>query len=505
MQKYQHLFDTAHLQTDLKRRSLRSGAVTLSSQAAMFILQLGSTMILARILTPKDYGIMAMVVAITGFAGMFINLGLSTAVIQRSEINHEQVSTLFWINAGIGVLVMLIVAALSPVIAWFYQTPALKWVTIALSLNFLINGLAVQHQALLNRQMRFSAIAVIQVGAMAAGIIVAILAGIYGLGYWALVMNSLTISIVTVIGGWVASGWWPGLPRRNAGVGEMIRFGSDIVGFNVINYFARNLDNVLIGRYHGSGQLGFYSKAYQLLMMPITNLRDPLNKVAMPTLSRLQNDPEQYRNYYKKLLSILSFVSVPIVVFMFVCSDRIISLVLGAQWMEASVLFKILAVAGLIQTVSSTRGLILLSSGKSRRYFWVGVANALATCLAFTIGLPWGAKGVATAYVVSNYLILFPSLIYSFKGTPVRLSDFFMAIYKPVIASGLMAAAAFLLLIQFDHLSDLLVLIVCFVASLLIYLLSSVAVSGGTKDLREYYSYVLLVFSRKHYENKGDK
>jgi PST family polysaccharide transporter len=505
MQKYQDLFDTNHLQSDLKTQSLRSGAVTLSAQAAKFVIQLGSTMVLARILTPDDYGIMAMVVAITGFAGIFINLGLSTAVIQRAKINHAQVSTLFWINTGIGAFVMLLVASLSPVIAWFYQTPALKWVTLALSCNFLINGLAVQHQALLNRQMKFPAIAVIQVGAMLTGIAVAIVAAINGFGYWSLVFNSLTISMFTVIGGWIASGWWPGLPRRNAGVGEMIRFGSDIVGFNVINYFSRNLDNVLIGRYHGSGALGLYSKAYQLLMMPITNLRDPMNQVALPALSRLQNEPEQYRNYYKKLLSILSFVSIPIVVFMFVCSDRIISLVLGARWMEASALFKILAVAGLIQTVSSTRGLVLLSSGKTRRYLWLGVANALVTCLAFTIGLPWGAKGVATAYAVSNYLILFPSLIYSFNGTPVRLSDFFTAIYKPVMASGLMAVACFLVLIQFDHLPDLLILIVCFVAGLLTYLLSSVAVSGGTKDLREYYSYGRLVFSRKHDKNKVGK
>lgn len=494
---YSKLFDTKHLSKDLKKRSLRSGAVTMSSQGGKFVIHLGSTMILARILTPDDYGMMAMVVAITGFAGLFINLGLSTAVVQRAEINHAQVSTLFWVNAGIGALVMLIVASLSPAVAWFYKTPELKAIVLALSLNFLINGLAVQHQALLNRQMRFTALAVIQIGAMVSGIAVAIFAAVKGFGYWALVFNSLTVSLFTVAGGWIASGWRPGLPRRDAGVGEMIRFGSDIVGFNIINYFSRNLDNVLIGRYHGSTSLGMYSKAYQLLMMPITNLRDPLNKVAIPTLSRLQNEPEQYRNYYKKLLSILSFVSIPLVMFMFVCSDRIISLVLGAQWMEASDLFKILAVAGLIQTVSSTQGLVLLSSGKSRKYLLLGAANAFVTCLAFAIGLPWGAKGVATAYAVVSYLILFPSLIYSFRDTPVQLSDFFMAIYKPVMASSLMAVACFLLLVQISYLTDLLVLIVCFVGSLIVYLLGSIVVSGGAKDLREYYSYVRLVFSRK--------
>jgi len=160
---YSKLFDTAHLSSDLKKRSLRGGAVTLGTQGTNFVIQLGSTMVLARILTPDDYGMMAMVVAITGFATLFINLGLSTAVVQRAEINHAQVSTLFWINAAIGAFVTLLVAGLSPVIAWFYHTPELKWVALALSFNFIINGLGVQHHALLNRQMRFVALAVIQV------------------------------------------------------------------------------------------------------------------------------------------------------------------------------------------------------------------------------------------------------------------------------------------------------------------------------------------------------
>ncbi|MDO3379728.1 lipopolysaccharide biosynthesis protein [Geoalkalibacter halelectricus] len=493
---YSKIFDTKHLNKDLKKRSLRSGAVTMSSQGAKFVIQIGSTMILARILTPDDYGMMAMVVAITGFAGLFINLGLSTAVVQRAEINHAQVSTLFWINAGIGVLVTLIVASISPFVAWFYKVPELSAIVLALSLNFFINGLGVQHQALLNRQMRFVAIAVIQVVAMLSGIGVAIFAAVKGFGYWSLVFNSLTASVVMVGGGWIASRWRPGLPKRDAGVGEMLRFGSDIVGFNIINYFSRNLDNVLIGRYHGSGALGFYSKAYQLLMMPITNLRDPLNKVAIPTLSRLQNEPMQYRNYYLKLLSILAFLSIPLVTFMFVCSDRIISLVLGSQWIATSNLFKILAVAGLIQTVSGTRGLVLLTSGKSRKYLYLGAAIAVVTCLAFIIGVPWGATGVASAYAISNFLVLYPSLVYSFQGTPVQVRDFFMTIYKPLAAGIGMGLVCFYLLRVLDNFSDPISLLICLVVSVATYLLAFTVISGGAKDLREFYSYGRLIFAK---------
>lgn len=494
---YRKFFDTKHLNLDLKKQSLRSGAVTLISQGLMFFIQLGSTMILARILTPRDYGVMAMVVSITGLAAILSNLGLSTATVQRAEISHEQVSALFWINAGVGTGVALVGAMLSPVVAWFYQTPELFWVMLALSSNFFINGLAIQHSALLSRQMRFYSAAKIQAISTLIGIGVAIVAAQHGFGYWALVLNSIITSVTSVVGTWFASGWIPSLPRRNTDVKSMVKFGYDVVGFNVINYFSRNLDNVLIGRYYGSVALGLYSKAYQLLMMPITNLRDPLNRVAMPSLSRLQNEPEQYRNFYIKFISILAFVSMPGVVFMYVCSDNLISLVLGSQWMGASEIFKILAFAGLIQVTGSTRGVVLLSTGKSRKYLWWGAGNAFITILSFVIGLPWGPKGVATSYAVANYLLLYPSLLYVFKDTPVCVGDFFTAIYKPLVASLAMGSACFLLLRNLNSWPDVAALSVCFVVSLGAYLLALIVLSGGSKDIREYYSYGRLVFAKK--------
>lgn len=368
---------------------------------------------------------------------------------------------------------------------------------LALSSNFLINGMTVQHSALLNRQMKFYALAKIQVLSTLIGIASAIVAAKYGLGYWALVINSVVTSVTSVIGTWLSSGWMPGMPRKSAEVKAMVKFGSDIVGFNIINYFSRNLDNILIGRFHGSGPLGLYSKAYQLLMMPITNLRDPMNRVAMPSLSRLQNEPERYRNYYLKLLSILAVASMPLIAFMFVCADRIISLVLGQQWLGASDVFKILALAGLIQTVGSTRGLVLLSTGKSRKYLYWGGANAVSTCLAFVIGVPWGPEGVAISYTIANYLLLYPSLYYVFKETPVRVQDFFIGVYKPLLASLIMGGAGYLFLNTFKDLPDFSALFFCFIASFGSYILALIAIGGGTKDIREYYSYGRLIFSKK--------
>ncbi len=439
---------------------------------------------------------MAMVVAITGLANIFSNLGLSTATIQKAEINHAQVSTLFWVNATVGGLVTLIVAVISPVVAWFYKEPALLYVMLSLSINFLISSLAVQHNALLTRQMRFYSLAKIQVISMLIGVVVAIVAAKHGFGYWALVLNSLISTVSNVAGAWLALGWIPGLPRRNAGVLPLLRFGGDVVGFNVINYFSRNLDNVLIGRYWGSVSLGLYSKAYQLLMMPITNLRDPLISVAMPTLSRLQQEPNEYRNYHRELVSVLAFISMPLVAFMFIGSDHLIRLVLGDQWMGASKLFKILAFAAFIQTVGSTRGTVLLSVGKSRRYFILGAVRALFICLAFTFGLPWGAEGVAIAYVVVTYLLLYPSIYYAFKDTPVHVNDFFIAIYKPLSASIVMGVFVNYLINNLNNIQEIFILILSLFFSFFIYIISFIIFSGGTDSLSGYYKYAKIIFTK---------
>ena len=497
-QKDKHkFFDTPHLNADLKKSSLRSGAVTLTSQGLQFVIQLGSTMILARILSPADYGINGMAVAITGFAAIFSNLGLSTATIQRAEITHEQVSSLFWINSAIGVLLTLLVAALSPVVAWFYKTPEMFEVMLSLSIIFAITGLSVQHSALLTRQMRFYSLAKIRVLSMLVGILVAIFAGYRGFGYWALIFNTLTSVTVSTLGCWLACRWVPGLPKRGVGVGTMIRFGADLVCFDVVNYFARNLDNILIGRFLGAATLGLYSKAYQLLMMPITNLRGPIASVAMPALSRLQNEPETYRDYYLKCVSLLAFVSMPLVAFMFVCTEQLITLLLGSQWLGASDLFKILAVAAFIQPVSGTAGMVLISTGQSRLYLKLGLVSSVFICFSFVVGLPWGARGVATGYAIINYLLLMPVLYYAFKNTAVNIKNFLSSIIRPLVASIVMAVGCFELLNYTADLNVFYILTIGFLSASFFYLIIFSIMPGGLKSLQDYLTYGRMLFERK--------
>ncbi len=493
------LFSTAHLKSDLRGRSVRGGAITLTVQGCKFFLQLASTMVLARLLIPADYGLVAMVSAVTGFLAMFSTLGLSTATIQKANITHAQISTLFWVNAGLGLLVALVVMALAPAIAWFYDDRRLLPVTVALGTGFIFGGLSVQHQAMLTRQMRFMAIGVVGTVSMALGLGAAIAAALWGAGYWSLVVMNLTTAFVGAVGRWIAFPWIPGRPKRGVGVMSMLGFGGSITGFQMVNYFSRNADNILIGKYWGAAELGMYSKAYALLMMPLSQLREPLMSVALPSLSRLQSEPARYRNYYLRMLQVLSFLSVPLVAFMGAFSHEIILLILGPGWEEAAAIFTILAFISVLQPATATVGTVMITLGLTQRYFVLGVVTSGLCVISFVIGLPWGARGVALSYTILGYLSTIPYLFYALRGTPVRLLDFLKVFALPFPAALLMIAGGKLAFLDCEGLPQPVALMIAGCVGGLFYLAAYLVLPGGAEVLKNLRSNITLVFksSRK--------
>ncbi len=429
-------FRTDHLKADLKGRSVRGGAVTMIAQACKFVLSLGSNVILARLLTPQDYGLIGMVSTVTLFVVMFKDLGLSTATVQKAEINHDQISTLFWVNIVFSSVTMLLTAAIAPVVAWFYGEPRLTWITIISAIGLIFGGLTVQHQALLNRQMRFNALATIDTASMLLGIATAIVLALYGAGYWALVVMQLVTGIATAIGVWLMCGWRPGLPVRHSGVRSMLSFGSNLTGFGIINYFARNLDNVLIGWYWGAQQLGLYAKAYSLLLLPINQINGPISAVALPALSRLVDSPERYRQAYLRIVEKISILTMPMIVFMIATSDWLVQLLLGPQWSETSRLFVLLGIAGLIQPIANSTGWLFMSQDRTHHMFQWGFIGGTTAIVSFVIGLPWGPAGVAASYS-SIWICLCMPLLFWFVGRtgPVRTGDFYRVLAPFIFAS----------------------------------------------------------------------
>jgi O-antigen/teichoic acid export membrane protein len=429
-------FRTDHLKNDLGRRSARAGAVTLSTQTFKFILGTASAIVLARLLTPKDFGLIAMVAILVNFVAMFQYMGLSTATIQWAELNHQQVSTLFWINVGLSTIIMLMMAALSPAVAWFYQEPRLVWITIGYSISVFFSGLEIQHEALLSRQMRFGVLAIIDVASLVIGLGAALLAAWYGAGYWALVINQLATTLARAIGVWTACKWRPGLPVRGSGVRPMLSYGGNFTGTNLMIYFSRNLDNTLIGKFWGSQQLGLYNKAYQILLLPIQQIANPIANVAMPALSRLADSPERYREAYLNIIEKLAMITMPGVIFMIATSDWLVLFLLGPQWIETGRIFMLLGISAVIQPVSRTCWWLFATQGRAREMFHWSLIGGIIAIVSIVAGLPWGAVGVAATYAVTDLCIYTP-LLFWFAGRKgaIRAGDFYRTIAPSACAS----------------------------------------------------------------------
>jgi O-antigen/teichoic acid export membrane protein len=427
--------NTDHLQADLRGRSVRGGALNLTSQGAQFLIQSVATVVLARLLTPADFGLVAMVSTVTGLGQAFADLGLSEATIQRKEISQDQVSALFWINVAIGLGLMLITVALAPLLARFYRDSRLINITLLVSLTFLIGGLRVQPDAILKRQMRFSALAIRDVASYALAVPVAIIMAWRGVGYWALVALPLILNFTAMILSWLMVNWRPGPPRRNAEIGSMIAFGGNVAASYFIVNVSRSADNILIGRYSGAGPLGLYSKAYNLLMLPVRQLSGPAGSVAIPAFSRTHDDPDRFARYYLRTMNLILWVSAPVFGFLFVAAQPVIVLMLGNQWREAAPVFQILAISALGQLLLDSTTWLFVSRGQSQRLLKLLLVVSPIMVGSYALGLPFGIKGVALSGSLTLILILPWMLKFSFHGTKLTLQRLGRALMFPIALS----------------------------------------------------------------------
>lgn len=485
------------IQSELKDKSVRSGFSLMTVELIKLLVRISSTMIFARLLIPEEFGLVAMVSSVIGFAHVFKNMGLSSTTIQKRNITIEQVNTLFWINFGIGLILMLLVVSISPIIANFYDEPRLTKVTLLLSLPFLFNGISVQHMALLKRQMLFKNIALVEIISIIIGTLTGIILAIYGYSYWALVSISVITSASMTVGVWIACRWRPSRFSFAKGTKSLIKFGKNIASFNIINYFARKMDNVLIGKYIGSESLGIYNKAYNLLLLPINQIRNPIVSVALPALSSLQSSPTKFSEYYRRIVFLISFLSMPIMAFVFVFADNIVLIMLGDNWSPAIPIIKILAISAFIQPVSGTKGVVMISTGMSKKYFIIGLVNSVLVVSSFIVGLHWGIIGVAIAFAIINYLFLLPSLYYSFRNTPVTVGDFFKSILIPTFTSILMAGLLVIVHPLFESMNCVLEIFVLIFTAFTIYVGLWAIFPRGRVHLYDIWEYVKIILRRK--------
>lgn len=405
-------------------QAMRGVAASGIAQGVKLGVQIMSVVLLSRFLAPHDFGLIAMASPIISFANMAQNLGLSQAVVVNPTLTYGQASTMFWINAGLSLLLAVVLAVCAPFVSTFYGEGELTWIVTALAVAVFGSGLGAQHLAMATRGMRFGAIAIVEMAMAVLGLCVALIWALLDPSPWALVASTLITALTSLIGAWIISGWRPRRPESFATVSPMLRFGGGLTTFNLSNFFARNLDNILIGRVHGPIQLGLYDRAYKLLLFPLQQITYPLQRVMVPTLSQLLDEPDRYRSAYCRTVGQILLVTLPGILCLLVYTDVAILLMLGPQWIGAVDIFRWLALASLHQPMTVTLGWLFISQSRTGQFARWGLFNAASCAVAFGAGLPWGAVGVAAAYALTDICIRLP-LVWRLAGSqgPVSAHD----------------------------------------------------------------------------------
>lgn len=427
----------------LRDRTIRGGFARLVAQAANFVLRLGSLVVLARLLRPEDFGLVGMVTAFTGVLNLFRDFGLSSAAIQRGNVTVAQSSTLFWINMLVGLLLGLVTFAMAPAIAAFYHEPRLVAVTAVAATGFIFNAAGVQHSVLLQRELRFTALAFINTISLVIATAVAVLGAAVGFGYWSLVFMTVALPFLTTTGCWLMAAWIPGRPQRFAGMRSMMNFGGTVTLNGLVYYLASNADKVLLGRIWGVEALGVYGRAYQLINIPTDNLNSAAGEVAFSALSRLQEDPPRLRNYFLKGYSLILAATLPVTMACAIFADDVVAVLLGPKWNAVAPIFRALAPTILAFAIVNPLGWLLTSLGLVRRGLNMALAISPFMVGAYLLGLRYGPIGVAVAYSSVMMLWVWPAVTWAVHKTMISSQDLFLAVSRPLVSSVAAGAVAF--------------------------------------------------------------
>jgi O-antigen/teichoic acid export membrane protein len=429
----------------LTRQALSGTAWSSVTTAGRQILTLASVATVARILGPRAYGVMGMANLLIVFILNFRDLGTGSAIIQRKNLTSALLSSLFWVNFSFGFLLSLLVAVTSPLMAKFFKTPELVPILCVLGVSFWLISCGITHNSLLVREMRFRALAAVDLTAAVTQYLVALTLAYNGYGVWALVYANLANSVMTSTGYWIAANWRPSWQFALGEVKSIAKYSLNLSGFAVVNYFSRNADNITVGKVLGQAPLGAYQMAYNLMLAPIQNISSVIAQATFPAFARIQDDDERFRAAYTRSCMLIALISFPVLAGMGVVADPLIRTVIGNKWVAAIPVFQILAPVGIFQSIYTTVGLIFMAKTKTDILFQWGVVSSSILVASFLIGIRWGILGVATAYCIAFiFVTMIPGFLIAFKLIDLRLPKFALALTPQFAITALMAAVCWL-------------------------------------------------------------
>jgi PST family polysaccharide transporter len=422
------------------RRAVRNAGVTVFAQASVFLIQLLGTVVLARLLTPSDFGLVTMVTTFSLLLASFGLAGFTEAVLQAETLNASQASNLFWINLGGGLVLSVAFGAAGSLLARFYSNPQITKAAIGFAIVIFLSVAPIIHLALLKRTMLFGQVSALDVLSRIAYVIAAITCAFWGWGYWALVAGSVAQQLMNCLGAWQLCPWVPHLPQGERGTSKMVSYAASVYGRFTLNYFSGNTDNLLVGWRFGAVALGFYKKSFDLFVLPSSQLLAPILAVVVTTLSRKKNDLKEYKRYFLTGLGVVAFLGMAISASLTLTGRDVVRCLLGAQWGESGRIFIYFAPGIGLLLIYQTTAWIHLSMGTTMRWLrWTVIELALMVLL-FWVGLRWGPAGVAGAWTTSYCVLMVPGFLFALKPLELPITVILQTVWRYALAAIVAAA-----------------------------------------------------------------
>lgn len=427
----------------VEQRSARGVGWMGLGQVLRQLVQLGLFVGLARLLDPRDFGVMALVLVVTGFAVVIGEMGLESALVARRDVTPVDLSTVFWTLLIVNGLLAGALAALADPIAELLRAPDLQGVLVPAAAVFPLTALAVVPRVVCARALRFRPVAVAETGAVVVGGASAVVLAATGAGVAALVAQQLVTAGLSAVFLLATAGWRPTMQWRWASLARCRTLALGVVGFNSVNYWSRNADNLLVGRVLGAGALGLYQRAYLVLLLPVTQVAQVLGRVMLSSLSRLQDDVDRVRALYLRTIGLIALVVTPLMWLAAVLAEPLVRTAFGPAWLDVVVPMQVLTAVGPLQAVATTVGWIYQARGRADLYFRFGLLAAVANVAAITVGVALGdITSVAVAYAVMSVGVLFvPTVAVPGRLIDMRVVDVVRAIGAPLVAGAVMVAA----------------------------------------------------------------
>ncbi|MFO1205666.1 MAG: MOP flippase family protein [Burkholderiales bacterium] len=427
-------------------RALRGRAVSNArwiavSRVVSIGVQLLSLAWLSRLLTPADYGLVAMAMVVTNLATLVRDMGMTQALIQRESLSDETILTSFWFTVGVGLALGAIVALASPLAALAFDAPGVTGILCLLAISFPVLGSTTVHQALLERESRFPLLARIAAVSSVAGLTVGVTAAYLGAGAYSLALNSLTVALVSSCQLWLAAPLSPRWLWSSHEFRGIRQFSDYLVGFNLINYFSLNADSMIIGRFLGAGSLGLYSLAYRIVDFPVNNLTFVASSALFPVMSRQQAVPEEMANLYLRTLAMIAFITAPMMAGLIVVREPFIEVVLGRKWLGMSDVLMWLSAVGFVNSLTCTTGSVLMARGRTNYLLYLGIVGVVLQVPAFVIGLKWGVEGVAAGHLVASAITAAIAFTVVLRVLGRGTAQVLLSVGKPIAFAMAMALA----------------------------------------------------------------